>query len=813
MSDLFSDLRYAVRGLIHRPGFTASVIALLAVGIGATSTLLTLARATFQQAPPRVTEPGRLVRVTRTEPDVYAGSLAYPDYEFYRDENHTLSGLAAYNRSLIPVMARTAETMTQVDAGLVSGAYFDVLGVPPALGRLLRPEDDRGVGGPQVAVISHDLWTRVLGGRPDVVGARLTLGAQPFQIVGVVPAGFRGASPAEPVPDVWLPLTLQPLLGTTDGGDRFHRVPGETEWWLDAVGRLRPGVAAEAASADLAALAARLEQEYPSWNRGRSARVTPDARYHPNLRRRLERVMTLLAAVTATILAIACANVALLLLARGAARGREMGIRLAMGARRRRLVRQLLTESLMLAGLGGAAGVLLAVWISKAVGAMLFDTITARFQPDPTVLGVTALVAAASVLLFGLGPALLTSRAAIVDVLKTGVSGTGPGSRLRSGLVVTQIALSLALVSGAGLLVRSVLSAQAVDLGFQADRQLLLPVDLERQGYTPERGLAFLRDALTRLQALPGVEVASTTRQVPFRGTWTTGVQAEGVTPPAGDAFDTGANIVGPGYFAALGIPVVAGREFVPTDDEHGLPVALVNQTLARTIWGDADPIGRIVGRGDEVRFTVIGVVRDARYYDLGESPQPQVYLNPFQFSRPQLSLLVRTTGAPGDLAAAAVRALREIDPALVVGRPTLLADVVDNELRPYRTVAVTVTAVGGVALLLAALGLYGVLAYLVTQRTREFGIRMALGAPRTRVARDVIGYGARLAAVGIAVGLAGGWVGTRLARSFLFGVQTHDPVTFALAPLALAAVALVASYFPARRAGRVNPMEALRHE
>jgi putative ABC transport system permease protein len=309
------------------------------------------------------------------------------------------------------------------------------------------------------------------------------------------------------------------------------------------------------------------------------------------------------------------------------------------------------------------------------------------------------------------------------------------------------------------------------------------------------------------------VTTATTTQMVPFRGMWSTDFAADGVTPPAGQMFESGVNAVGAGYFSAMGIPVVAGREFTRSDDDQAPLVAIVNQRLARTVWGEADPVGRVIGDGNQIRATVVGVVRDAHYYDLAESPEPQLYFTTPQRYRPGLYFLIRAAGNPADLATTVVRQLRALDPTLIVGGVSTLADVVDAQVRPLRTIAITVSTVGVVALLLAALGLYGVLAYLVTQRTRDFGIRMALGAPQGRVARDVAWHGVRLAAGGIVVGLGAAWVASRLAKSFLFGVGVHDPVTFALAPLALALVALAASLVPARRAMNVDPMEALRHE
>jgi predicted permease len=381
------------------------------------------------------------------------------------------------------------------------------------------------------------------------------------------------------------------------------------------------------------------------------------------------------------------------------------------------------------------------------------------------------------------------------------------------GLVITQVALSLVLVTGAGLLVRSVLAAQAVDLGFAVERRLLLPINLRRQGYDEARGRAFLRDALERVAAVPGVEAATVTRMVPFRGMWSTDFAAEGVTPPSGGQFGSGANVVGPGYFAAMEIPVVRGRAFTAADDAAAPPVVVVNQSLARMIWGDADPLGRVIGDGQERRFTVVGVARDARYYDLGEPPQPQLYVNAAQLYAPSLYVLVRTAGPPAAATTAVASALRQADPALVIGAVTTLDAVVGAQLRPYRTLAVTLAAVGVIALVLAALGLYGVLAYLVTRRTREFGIRLALGARAALVTRGVLLQGARLAGFGIVVGGAVVWLGTRLVSGFLFQVDARDPLALLAAPLALLAAALVASYVPARRAAAIHPMEALRHE
>ena len=809
-----NDVRFALRQLARRPGFTLTVVLVLGLGIGANSTLFTLVNALFLRTPPHVAEPDRLVRVNRTQgSEVTFGGLSYPDYLSYRNYNRTLAGLAAYDSDPEIVMARLGETTrVQVGVGLVSDNYFEVLGVRPVLGRFFLAEENRVAGGHAVAVVSHDVWTRHLASRRDALNSRIDLDGHPFTIVGVAPEGFAGVSPADPAPDVWVPIAMQPVVAPSQA-NLLERVEGGFDAWLDGIGRLRPGVTLEVARRDFTAAANRIALEYSSWSEGMGARVSAGATYHPAVRERLTRLLGLLAAVAGVVLLIACANVALLLLARASARRREFGVRLAIGAPRRRLVRQLLVEGVVLAALAGTVGLLFANWSAGLAGTMIPGSFAVAYRPDLTVAFFTFGLAAITVVLFALAPAWVSSRPEIVEELR-GAAGRPERTALRSGLVVAQVALSLILVSAAALFARSLANAQSTELGFDPVRRLVLSVDLRQRGYSESEGKAFIRTALERLAAVPGVEAVATGRMLPFRGQWTTTFQADGVTPPEGQSgFDSGINVVSHGYFQTMGIPMVAGRGFEPRDDEANLPVAVVNQELARRLWGERDPIGLTLGWPETPHYTVVGVARNATYYDLGETPAPQLYVTPLQFYQPDLRFVLRTTGEPASLAGTVHRELHALDPDLVVARVTTLEDQVANETSRFRVTATLVGVLGSLALVLASAGLYGLLSYLVTQRTRELGVRMALGARRSDVAAVVVRRGVRLTALGVVIGGLVALGGSQLVGSFLFRVPPRDPVTFILAAVLLLSVSLLASWLPARRAARIDPLEALRHE
>jgi predicted permease len=810
---MMQAIRVALRSLRKSPGFTALAVVILGLGLGVNATLFTLVRTLLLAPPSGITQPARLVRITRTtDSGSRSGSWAYPDYAFFRDENRTFTGIAALGGGGV-VLANTGADAIEATVSFVSGNYFTVLGIPIAAGRPFNQGEDVTPGTVPVAVISTRFWRSHLGAYRGAVGSTVTLNGHPFTIVGVAAGAFHGLNAADGAPDMWIPIMMSPVLKPSDGGGRFRRIPGETENWIQAIGRLRPGIAGAGAEADLTSLWKRLNETFPQWQRGTGVFLTQHFGYAPFIRDRLAATTDLLMAAAFTVLLIACANLALLLLARATARRKELGVRLALGAKRRNVVGRLLVESILLAIGGGMLGVALSIWSADVAAALLPIHVTASFRPDWAVLGFTLGLAVATALVCGAVPAWMVSRTGVVEDLRVGTP-VGSRSLLRNTLVAVQVALSLALVAGAGLFVRSLLAAQQVELGFEPENRLLVGVSLGDYGYTAETGPAFIRRALERLSAIPGARTATTTTMVALgNGMWTSDFTPDGVAlPPGQSAVEAPTNAVGPDYFQTMGIPLVAGRDFTPRDDRSAAPVVIVNQTLARQVWGDANPVGRTLTR-DRYRFTVVGVAADAKYYELGEAPEAQLYYAELQLFRPGVTFVVRGAGDAGSLTSAVRREIRSLDPNLAVTSVRTYEDVLRDAAGPYRVTASLVSMFGSLALLLAGVGLYGVLAYAVVQRTREIAVRMALGAEAHRVAARVVRRGLALAAIGIVVGTAIIWPLSRLARRFLFGVQPGDPLSLGAAALVLLAVATAASAIPARRAARVDPMEALRYE
>jgi predicted permease len=811
--DVLRDVRYAVRTLAKSPTFTAITVLILALGIGANTTIFTLVNALFFQPPPFVEAPDQLVRINRTKGSSRASSFPFPDYQYYRDNNDVFAGVYAYDPDGVAVTAGTGGQLQGVRAWLVSGDYFDVLGVPMAIGRPFAEEEDRTPGTHPVAVISHRLWQQAYGADRAVLGSTMTLNGHSFVVIGVAPRGFRGASPIETPTAVWVPIMMQPVLAPSES-DWLQRVDGEIVVWLWAMGRLKPGVTVETARANMASMARDLEEAFPGWNRGWGVSLTEHYQFHPPARNSLLGMARLLLAVVALVLIIACANVAILMIARSTARAREIGVRVALGAGRGRVVRQLLTESLLLAGAGGIGGYIVAFWSADLGAALMPFSFAVDFYPNARVLAFTLGLAGATAVLFGVTPALQASNIDTASALRAGVR-RGDRAALRHGLVVVQVALCIVLVTGSMLFVRSLRSAQAVDLGFETQRRLLVSLNLRNHGYTADQGMRFVDQLLERLGSVPGVQHATTMRMVPFRGSWSGSVDADGGEPPNGqEAFDTGLNAVGTGYFRAMGIPLVSGRGFTAQDNAAGPGVAVVNETAARMVWGKDDVIGKAIYRGTgDPRFTVIGVARDATYYELGEEPTPQVYLPVQQFFRPIVHVLVETAGDPMASVQDVQREIRAVDPDLALTSVRTLEDVFLQEIGKYRVSATLVSMFGFLALVLATVGLYGVLSYLVVQRTRDIGIQVALGATGTRVAREVVARGLKLAVIGIVLGSTVSFATSRLVTSFLYGIDPRDPITFVLVPSLLVVVAAVASFVPAQRATKVDPMVALRAE
>lgn len=807
-------MRLALRSLKKTPGFTALAVVILGLGLGVNATLFTLVRELLLVQPSGIAQPERLVRITRlTELGSRSGSLDYSDYQFYRDQNRTFLGIAGLGGRSV-VLADAGGNPVEATLSFVSGNYFAVLGIPLAAGRSFSLEEDATPGAVPVVVISSGFWRSHFGADPHVIGSRVSLNGHGFTVLGVATDAYRGLNPAEGVPDLWAPLMMNPVLQPNpDGVDRFHRVPGETENWIQAIGRLRPGMTRASARQDLTALWKRLNETFPQWNRGAGVVVTERFGFQPFVRERLVATTRLLMAAALVVLLVACGNLALLLLARATVRRKELGVRLALGGGRLHVAGRLLAESLLLAAGGAALALLLAVWCADLAALLLPMRFEVAFRPDWAVLGFTVLLAVLTALACTLGPAWMVARTSVVEDLKAGAPGSGR-SLVRNGLVAAQVALSVALVACAGLFVRSLLETQRVDLGFAANRRLLVSLSLGDYGYTQHTGIAFVRQALERLRAIPGVRSASTTAMVALGGgAWTSDFVPDGVPLPAGqEAVDAPTNAVGPNYFATMGIPLVAGRDFTARDDRGAVPVAIINQTLARQVWGTANPLGRTFRR-DDYRFTVIGVAADAKYYQLGEAPEAQLYYPELQLYRPGVTFVVQGIADAASLAPAVRREIHALDPNVAVTGIRTYEDVLRQASGPYRVTASLVSLFGVLALVLAAVGLYGVQSYVVVQGTREIAVRMAMGARTQQVAARVVQRGVALTAVGIVVGFAIAWPASRLARQFLFGVRPGDPLSLTLAATVLLAVAVTASAIPARRAAQVDPMEALRHE
>jgi len=810
--DLLRDLRFGLRTLARQPGFTLMAVAIMGLGIGAPTTVLTLVNRIFWQRPAEVAEPHRLFRAFRSwGPGQGGGSMQNPDFVYYRENASTLSGLAAYGGGVTASFSTGAGSPTQLRGTFVSDNYFDVLGVRPALGRFFLPEENADPGAHPVVVLADGFWRRALGGDPAAVGSTVSVNGIAFTVVGVAPPAFRGVSPVEAVPDAWFPIAMCGALTRQADTDWWERVPGSRSNWLTLVGRLAPGVTFEAAEANLAALSDALSYEGRSEEEG--IMVLRDYLYRPSQAATLRLLSRLLLGVVALVLAIAAANVAVLLLSRAAGRTREMGIRTAMGAGRGRLFRQLLAESLLLGMAGGVVGVTLAYLLADAAASLLPFSFVTGFRPDARVLAAAVGLSLLASALVGLAPALQAARTDLVRAME-GARVAGGRSRLRSALVAGQVALSMVLVSGALLFARSFDAARSLDLGWEPGNRLVVQVDLRAQGYSDEEGLAFLPRALDRLAALPGVGAVTTTRMVPFQGDWSTDVEPVGSAVPNTEDGKVwiGLNAVGPGYFDVMGIPIVRGRALGTEDRREGALSVVMNETLAATLFPGQDPLGQGVDLGGGRVVSVVGVARDATYYELGEEPTTQMYGSVFQIYQPQVGFVLRTAGDAAALAPAAQAALREIDPNLAFPYVTTLDAVFEDQTARYRVSAVLVGVFSVLALVLAAAGLYGVVSFLVAQRTREIGVRMALGARRSTVAGEVLRSGLAMAGAGLVVGLAGAWWLRRLTAALLFGaVRPDDPWALVGGCMILAGVVTLASLAPARRATRVDPMEAIR--
>jgi predicted permease len=807
---MIQDLRLAVRSLSRNSMFSLGAIATLALGIGVNSTIFTLANAALFKPMSGVASPSELVwisGVSRERPR--PGGMSYLEYLDYRDSSHgAFSDLLAFGPTWLSL--GSGGEPERIRGHLITGSYFATLGALPAAGRLLQPADDRP-GAEPAAVLGHRLWRQRFGGAMDVLGQPIIINGRQFTIVGVASDGFTGPELGQAA-DIWLPIAALPAINTAQAGWLNER----GTLWLRVIGRLQAATTTQQAGAAVAGIAAALERTYPETNKDRTAVISQaSSALSPGERGEIVPFTALLLGVTGLVLVIACANVANLLLARGAARSLEMSIRAAVGASRARLVRQLLAESLVLAGAGAAAGLLLSFWASDLLLAQLRESDFRGLHAgtDLRVLGFTALLAVLSVCAFGLLPALAATRAALLPRLRQTASAGGGRSRLQGIFVVAQLSLSLVLLLAAGLSLRALQKAGALDLGFNPRQVITASYDLVLQNYPTERRAAFRRALVTRLEALPGVTSVTLANVPPLSGImYGTSVEStdDRGQPVEGRAY---LNAVGSRYFSTLEMPLAAGREIGPQDWRGAPGAAVINETLARQLWPGANAVGRTL-RVDGETFEVAGIARDAKYDEPTEDPRPFVFVSLAQYSPlDRDTVIVRTTTAPGLIGSAVLAEIRALDAALPVFDVRPLETVLRDRADKQRAVSALLAAFGLLALLLAALGLYGVMAYAVARRTREMGVRLALGATPAQLTRLIAGDGLRLALTGVAIG---GTLALPLARilgALIFGVQIADLAAFAGTCALLVAVALVAAALPARRAARLDPIVALRNE
>ena len=816
MDTLLHDLRYALRTLAKTPAFTAVAVLTLALGIGANATIFSLVNAVFLRPPAHVVEPERLVALYTSDHSGPAhGASSYPDVQEFARATDVFAGVAAFRPTFASVGEGDAALRTGIE--LVSGDYFRVLGVPAALGRAFTA-GEAGAASPPVAVASHALWRR-LGAEPGLVGSTVAINGQPVTVVGVAPAGFTGSLRGIGS-DLWVPIEQSARLsvGIDDLTQRGHR-------GLFVMARLTPGMSQAAAQARMAVVARQLLASYGEWwtdRTGGGRRITVlaerEARVPPQVRGAALGFAALLLGVVGIVLLICCANVAGLLLARGTARGREIAVRVSLGASRRRVVRQLMTESVVLAGAGAAVGLLVALWAADLVLGIELPvpvTVALDFTPDARVLAFTAAAAVATALLFGLLPALRASRADVATVLKGDASRSfGGRARLQGALVAGQLAMSLLLLVGALLIVRTLRDAAAMDTGF-ATRNVLL-ASVEPPAGARDSGSVAALALRERVASLPGVRAVTWAANAPLgmESSNRMGVAVEGYRSAPGEELEFHFNRVGPAYFATLDVPLLRGRDFSEADRPGAPPVVVVNESFARRFWPGEDALGkRLSVTGPEGPFAeVVGLARDGKYVSLAEAPLPFMYLPALQ--RPAgVVLHVRTAGEPRGLAAAVRREVARAAPGWTVTGVRTMEEHVGESLLPERLAGGVLSLFGALALLLASVGLYGTVAYAVAQRTREIGVRVALGARTSDVMRLVLRRGVHLVVAGLAFGLPLAWGASRAIAAVLPGVRDTDPLALAGASALLALVALAATYLPARRAARVNPMVALRYE
>jgi macrolide transport system ATP-binding/permease protein len=814
MQILLQDIRYGLRMLGRNPGFTTVAVLAIALGIGVNAGIFSVLNgAALRMLPVPSAEQivsidqifhGKIKRNVHGEPTLFS----YSEYQEYRADNHVFSGLIAYYPFLSATLA--GGRARQLYGQVASCNYFDALNEHPQLGRGFVEADCAAAGAGAVVVLSDQLWQGAFGGDATLIGKRVVLNRTAFTVIGIAPPGFGGT---EPIPSsFWAPISMQPAL------EPDSNLLGDANVsWLALLGRVKPGVSLSKVRADLSVIADSIDARHEGRKTSLAIR-TATFLGRPEEHNVVLGAAAVILVAFGLVLLIACANVANLMLARATARQREMAIRLSVGAGRWRLIRQLLTESLMLALMGGVAGSVLAFWSFEALSNFVIShlphgtpTLALNLTPDFRVLGYALLLTVLTGVASGLAPALQASRADVNTALKEGDSilGGRGGGWLRHSLVAVQVAVCMILLIAAGLLLRGLYFAQTVDPGFTMSGITVVSMELRSQGLKEEAAAAFEKRLKEKVAALPGVDGIAEARQTPLNDNhWVTNFAVPG--KPA--EYDVENNAISQGYFSMIGIPIVRGRDFTEQEVRTGANVAIVTEATAQKFWPGEDPIGKILRKGDTGDLQIVGVARDAQVSHLGESTKLYVYLPAGPQEQSHLQLMIHGGGGFAAVAAGVRGVAAELDPDVMVD-VTKFEDNLENSRVPARIVAGLSGALGALALLLAAVGVYGVVSYAVSRRTREIGIRMTLGADGRDVMRLMLRQSMRPVLIGAAIGVAVCAAVSGVLAQMLFGISAHDPIAFVFVPAFLVGIALLASYIPARRATRVNPVVALRYE